>query len=161
MVVHCSAGVGRTGTYLAIDIARQQLRSEKTINVCAIVKELRRQRMKMVNSFSQYLLIYQCIAILLDQYKSATEPMWKKLTRKSMFRTGKDQLIGESGPSMVQFKTHNFGMLPLSSIDKRGARALPELDQCTTTTNLDEEPEVTVIRSEFDSNPIAPHEIIS
>lgn len=109
MIVHCSAGVGRTGTFIALDIALQQVRSEKKINVLEIVKDLRRQRMKMVQSFSQYLLIYQCIVIILKQQEAAhSEPMWKRLSRKA-------NLGSSSAPRMVNFGTHNFGVLQLKT----------------------------------------------
>lgn len=57
-IVHCSAGVGRTGTFVALDILMQRIKQEKKINIFVLVKELRRQRMKMVQTFDQYALVY-------------------------------------------------------------------------------------------------------
>lgn len=130
MIVHCSAGVGRTGTFIALDIALQQVRSEKKINVLEIVKDLRRQRMKMVQSFSQYLLIYQCIVIILKQHEvSQSEPMWKRLSRKTNLSSN-----GAAGPSKVLNLGHNFGMLqvkplkePSTSYRKEAAPASPAI----------------------------------
>ena len=49
--MHCSAGVGRTGTIIAVDRVRQMLQANsvpKSFSIMQIVKELREQRMKMV-----------------------------------------------------------------------------------------------------------------
>lgn len=61
IVVHCSAGVGRTGTLIALDISLQKIKDEKTINIYEIVKKLRQQRVKMVQTLEQYKFLYKCI----------------------------------------------------------------------------------------------------
>lgn len=61
IVVHCSAGVGRTGTLIALDISLQKMKDEKTVNIYEIVKKLRQQRVKMVQTLEQYKFLYKCI----------------------------------------------------------------------------------------------------
>uniref|UniRef100_A0A182M201 protein-tyrosine-phosphatase n=1 Tax=Anopheles culicifacies TaxID=139723 RepID=A0A182M201_9DIPT len=60
LVIHCSAGVGRTGTFIALDIILQRMQQEKKVNVYDTVKRLRRQRVKMVQTLDQYAFLYQC-----------------------------------------------------------------------------------------------------
>ena len=50
LLVHCSAGVGRTGTFITLDMMMQQMRAEDTLSVCQCVRNLRTKRMKMVQS---------------------------------------------------------------------------------------------------------------
>ncbi|ERL94006.1 hypothetical protein D910_11291 [Dendroctonus ponderosae] len=65
-VVHCSAGVGRTGTIIATDILTQGLATEKSLDVFNTVLELRKSRKSMVQSEKQYMYIYQLIKSLLE-----------------------------------------------------------------------------------------------
>lgn len=65
-----SAGVGRTGTLIAIDIIIQRLKQEKKINIYELVKQLRTQRVKMVQSMQQYLFIYRTAMTLVSDGSS-------------------------------------------------------------------------------------------
>uniref|UniRef100_A0A673JPB9 protein-tyrosine-phosphatase n=1 Tax=Sinocyclocheilus rhinocerous TaxID=307959 RepID=A0A673JPB9_9TELE len=49
-IVHCSAGVGRTGTLIALDVLLQQLHKEKAVGIAAFVKQMRLSRPLMVQT---------------------------------------------------------------------------------------------------------------
>ena len=46
----CSAGVGRTGTYIAIDTLLDVIEKETEVDICGIIMRMRQQRMKMVQT---------------------------------------------------------------------------------------------------------------
>ncbi len=50
MVVHCSAGVGRTGTFITLDYMLERIKTENTFNIFQFVSELRKQRVLMVQT---------------------------------------------------------------------------------------------------------------
>ena len=54
ILVHCSAGVGRTGTFIAVDIALEQAKKEGVVDIAGIVNRLRKQRMKMVQTLVSF-----------------------------------------------------------------------------------------------------------
>ncbi|XP_042636909.1 receptor-type tyrosine-protein phosphatase C [Orycteropus afer afer] len=61
IVVHCSAGVGRTGTYIGIDAMLEGLEAENKVDIYGYVVKLRRQRCLMVQVEAQYILIHQAL----------------------------------------------------------------------------------------------------
>ncbi|KAG2463327.1 PTPRJ phosphatase, partial [Polypterus senegalus] len=60
-VVHCSAGVGRTGTLIALDHVIHQIDRTNSVNVYKIVCDLRMHRPLMVQSENQYIFLNDCI----------------------------------------------------------------------------------------------------
>ena len=50
LVSHCSAGVGRTGTFITIDSVLEQVEKEQVVDIGGTVNMIRQQRMKMVQT---------------------------------------------------------------------------------------------------------------
>ncbi|XP_058256323.1 receptor-type tyrosine-protein phosphatase C isoform X11 [Hemibagrus wyckioides] len=61
IVIHCSAGVGRTGTYICIDAMIESLEAEGRVDIYGYVVKLRRQRCLMVQVEAQYVLIHTAL----------------------------------------------------------------------------------------------------
>uniref|UniRef100_A0A674BTB0 protein-tyrosine-phosphatase n=1 Tax=Salmo trutta TaxID=8032 RepID=A0A674BTB0_SALTR len=72
-VVHCSAGVGRTGTFMVLDRVLQQLDSIGTVDVYGCVFDLRLHRSHMVQTEYQYSFLHQCVRDVLRARKLRSE----------------------------------------------------------------------------------------
>lgn len=77
VIVHCSAGVGRTGTIITIfhiyyilkkQFERNQNNKILTLNIFSIVRKLKEQRRFLVEKASQYYLIYSFLDIFVKNY---------------------------------------------------------------------------------------------
>lgn len=60
-VIHCSAGIGRTGTFIAADIAERMMGNGQKCSIPSVVSWMRRQRYGMVQTEDQYVFIYRIL----------------------------------------------------------------------------------------------------
>jgi len=66
ILVHCSAGVGRTGTYIGLDYLLQELYGTGKIDPLALIFNFRLRRSEMVQSLEQYVLLHK----LIDEWRT-------------------------------------------------------------------------------------------
>ncbi|XP_041529718.1 receptor-type tyrosine-protein phosphatase R isoform X2 [Microtus oregoni] len=70
VVVHCSAGIGRTGCFIATSIGCQQLKEEGVVDALSIVCQLRVDRGGMVQTSEQYEFVHHALCL----YESRLPP---------------------------------------------------------------------------------------
>ncbi|KAM6962076.1 receptor-type tyrosine-protein phosphatase O isoform 2-T2 [Tautogolabrus adspersus] len=69
IIVHCSAGVGRTGTFIALDRLMQHIREHEFADILGMVSEMRSHRLSMVQTEEQYVFIHQCVLLMWQKKK--------------------------------------------------------------------------------------------
>ncbi|XP_058822089.1 tyrosine-protein phosphatase 10D isoform X2 [Topomyia yanbarensis] len=72
IAVHCSAGVGRSGTFITLDRILQQIQVSDYVDIFGIVWAMRKERVWMVQTEQQYICIHQCLLVVLEG-KEGTE----------------------------------------------------------------------------------------
>ncbi|KAG5345078.1 PTPRB phosphatase, partial [Acromyrmex charruanus] len=141
VVVHCSAGIGRTGTLIAIDILLQQIRDNRKLDVFGTVYRLRHHRINMVQRESQYAYIYNCIKqVLKNPYFLKTykpppvEPIYENTPKKAKDTINSDTTLVNN---LEILKKHNS--ISLESIDTLFSRSTSrnnDLRQCKSMDAL-------------------------
>ncbi|NXP49686.1 PTPRJ phosphatase, partial [Heliornis fulica] len=85
-LVHCSAGVGRTGTFIAIDRLIQQIEMENTVDVYGVVYDLRMHRPLMVQTEDQYIFLNQCVMdIIRSQKEKKMDLIYQNMTAMAIY----------------------------------------------------------------------------
>ncbi|KFQ43897.1 Receptor-type tyrosine-protein phosphatase eta, partial [Nestor notabilis] len=85
-LVHCSAGVGRTGTFIAIDRLIQQIEMENMVDVYGVVYDLRMHRPLMVQTEDQYVFLNQCVMDIIRSLKDRkTDLIYQNMTAMAIY----------------------------------------------------------------------------
>eukprot|EP01117_Protostelium_nocturnum_P000286 TRINITY_DN10350_c0_g1_i1.p1 TRINITY_DN10350_c0_g1~~TRINITY_DN10350_c0_g1_i1.p1 ORF type:complete len:327 (+),score=76.33 TRINITY_DN10350_c0_g1_i1:419-1399(+) len=82
VVVHCSAGIGRTGVFLACDITLRKLQRKEPADIQKTVTLMRSQRPKMVMNKEQYALIYSVINDCVAECRKSLENCSQNVEKK-------------------------------------------------------------------------------
>ncbi|XP_046334675.2 flocculation protein FLO11-like isoform X2 [Haliotis rufescens] len=77
LVVHCSAGVGRTGTFIGLDALMERCKVESTVNVFRRVSSVRGERMSTVQTRRQYTFLH--LVLLEALYSEGTHRLCEEL----------------------------------------------------------------------------------
>ncbi|CAL9695023.1 unnamed protein product [Knipowitschia caucasica] len=142
IVVHCSAGVGRTGSYIGIDALMEGLEAERRLDIYGYVVQLRRQRCLMVQVEAQYILIHQ--ALLEHNQFGETELELEEL--HSSLSTMREQSEDSSlmveefqrMPTYKNWRTSNTGLMEENQKKNRTPTVLP-YDYNRVLVQLEEE----------------------
>ncbi|XP_022808475.1 receptor-type tyrosine-protein phosphatase F-like [Stylophora pistillata] len=98
LLVHCSAGVGRTGTYIAIDAMLESAEKIKTVFIQNYVQVMRKSRPHMIQKDDQYVFLHQAVMEALVCGNTEIVPQDLRITmnkltmvHKSSKKTGYEQ----------------------------------------------------------------------
>ncbi|OZC05141.1 Protein-tyrosine phosphatase, partial [Onchocerca flexuosa] len=81
-IVHCSAGVGRSGTFIALDRLIQCVAKNLPLDIFGIVYEMRLDRCHMVQNEQQYIFIHHCLLYVLEtEYNIGTNLISNNLSQ--------------------------------------------------------------------------------
>ncbi|XP_058789130.1 tyrosine-protein phosphatase 10D isoform X3 [Phymastichus coffea] len=104
IVVHCSAGVGRSGTFITLDRILQQILVSDYVDIFGIVWAMRKERVWMVQTEQQYICIHQCLLAVLEGQDNAGPP--REIHDNQGFE-GKNQNSVESTKSLDEADSEN------------------------------------------------------
>ncbi|XP_044217435.1 receptor-type tyrosine-protein phosphatase C [Thunnus albacares] len=131
IVVHCSAGVGRTGTYICIDAMMEGLEAENRVDIYGYVVRLRRQRCLMVQVEAQYILIHQAL-LEYNQFGETEIPLSELHSALSTLKqksNGNEPTLLEDEferlPNYKTWRTFNTGITEENKKKNRSSSVVP------------------------------------
>ncbi|XP_048419336.2 tyrosine-protein phosphatase non-receptor type 13 isoform X2 [Stegostoma tigrinum] len=78
-VVHCSAGIGRSGVLICTDVLLSLINKELSFDIMDIVRNMRRQRHGMVQTKDQYIFCYNIVLEILESIQQLNEQQEENL----------------------------------------------------------------------------------
>ncbi|XP_051980081.1 receptor-type tyrosine-protein phosphatase C-like isoform X6 [Xyrauchen texanus] len=166
IVIHCSAGVGRTGTYIGIDAMIESLEAEGKVDIYGYVAKLRRQRCLMVQVEAQYILIHTAL-IEHNQFGETEMSLSEFHSELNTFRhkDGNDLSLLEMEfqklPKFKNWRTFNTAISEENKTKNRCLSVVPydfnrvlfRLDmECNQTSDPEDEEEYSSDEEEEESN---------
>uniref|UniRef100_A0A671PL07 Receptor-type tyrosine-protein phosphatase O-like n=1 Tax=Sinocyclocheilus anshuiensis TaxID=1608454 RepID=A0A671PL07_9TELE len=72
IVFQFKSGVGRTGSFIALDRLMQHIQEHEYVDVLGLVSDMRSHRLSMVQTEEQYVFIHQCVLLMWKKKKQQT-----------------------------------------------------------------------------------------
>ncbi|XP_030077446.1 receptor-type tyrosine-protein phosphatase V isoform X2 [Microcaecilia unicolor] len=85
-LVNCSAGVGRSGTFIGLDRLLQQVKLEKVADVFSTVYTMRVNRYQMIQTLGQYIFLHSCILEKITEERHASKEISRPILQTSFFQ---------------------------------------------------------------------------
>ena len=105
IIVHCNAGVGRSGTFILIDAMLELIKRERKVDIYNYFQVLRRDRMQMVQSTEQYIFIHDAIY---DFICCGETTISSSILKSELATLQKDQGNGKSQLKLELEKQHQI-----------------------------------------------------
>ena len=117
LLVHCSAGVGRTGTLILIDTAINMSRSQPRIDLLSTLGRLREDRMALVQTAGQFQFAHAaCAEVLKARHSTAVAAV--PASRGTLTR--RLQAAGAAVPAIVSERASMIEVVPEAEADRGG-----------------------------------------
>eukprot|EP00058_Branchiostoma_floridae_P015854 XP_002601342.1 hypothetical protein BRAFLDRAFT_59175 [Branchiostoma floridae] len=120
IVVHCSAGVGRTGTFITMDAMLSMMAEEGKVDVFGFVSKTRQSRSQMVQAEAQYVFIYR--ALMEQHLYGDTEIEVTSIHRHLQNLKREDQVSHKTG---LELEFEKLTRVPVDKANMRNGN-LPE-----------------------------------
>ncbi|XP_047442983.1 tyrosine-protein phosphatase non-receptor type 18 [Mugil cephalus] len=109
LLVHCSAGCGRTGVFVALDYIHDLLVTKKIssdFSIMNIVLELRRQRPSAVQTKDQYLFIFTAVSWMLERFLKSSDRHLSQTKKSQNKKKTRGSSINRSSQQMDMNDTY-------------------------------------------------------
>ncbi|XP_041352202.1 receptor-type tyrosine-protein phosphatase mu-like [Gigantopelta aegis] len=90
VVVHCSAGIGRTGTFIGLDYLMDEVQDTQVVNIFQCVRAMRDNRVNMVQTVGQYKFLHE---VVLDAICSIDTFYTIDVVKDSVFQENVDPYV--------------------------------------------------------------------
>ncbi|KAH8275987.1 hypothetical protein KR018_000494, partial [Drosophila ironensis] len=145
IIVHCSAGVGRSGTFIALDRILQHIRKSDYVDIFGIVFAMRKERVFMVQTEQQYICIHQCLLAVLEGKEHLLADSLE-LDTNDGYEVTKIYL---ERPQQPQIK---MGTLPIRASLAKAEDLDMDMDQDLLSAEKDSQTELSVSVAKSDDN---------
>ncbi|CAK9294540.1 unnamed protein product [Gordionus sp. m RMFG-2023] len=135
IAIHCSAGVGRTGTYIALEAMIEMAREMGQIDIYGFCKEMRQQRICMLQTPEQYTFLHEALVEALQIGKTFVAcsnwadyylEMEKNLENgKNGVHTQWEIICKIAPPNKIIFDSSNQGFNPMNIKKNRDPKVVP------------------------------------
>ncbi|NXN96504.1 PTPRK phosphatase, partial [Rhinopomastus cyanomelas] len=120
VLVHCSAGIGRTGTFIALDFLLKMGKAEGKVDVFHCVQRLREQRVSMVQTKEQYIFLYEVLleGLLCSTTRVPVENIANHVSCLQEAETSRNNSVLEKEFKALQKFSELFQLLPSREAEK-------------------------------------------
>ncbi|XP_075739023.1 receptor-type tyrosine-protein phosphatase kappa isoform X3 [Rhipicephalus microplus] len=137
LLLHCSAGVGRTGTIVLMELALDMARAEKHVDVMGLLYKLRQQRVNLVETVEQYEFVHEALVERLfgEPTRQPSDKLSAYFSRLKLERAGgKDTELELQYEKLKQLspplspETCKFALTNENRLKNRSIEVLPDED---------------------------------
>ncbi|XP_012937090.1 receptor-type tyrosine-protein phosphatase T [Aplysia californica] len=113
---HCSAGIGRTGTFIALNYLLEQAADKNEVDVLGCAQLLRANRVNMIQTLEQYVFVYEAV---LEAIKTGNTT----IARSSFHSTYEEMLSREGEEESPMEKQHDVLQLLSPTMEREECSA--------------------------------------